>query len=409
MDNSFSFHSLESKIGMFTQFLKTISKIQLSKSMEKKLFNGFLLGVLLLPALLFSGCNEPSQPKCGVEIPEQKDETVHLVIEGVTVNGKPATDEELRAIGRKDVVHFNNKIDGEDLIQIEHNDVTRGKTMLLRFFAKPNIYLKNYGYRYTQKQQYTRVVMNADSYQSGNPLELLKNPKGRERQPVPTQDAVENVVYVTVDYESAREADYIMTMSTSISGEEAYDFFDNNLTRTPNFGWESVCTGGVHEPDYKKLGNPIEYYDVKHEFSIFSPSGKPLDVKIPVTLSLQNTLIQIYSTETTDPDTSDVIERTEEIEKIKELKGVQKEMVLAFNRDGRCSIDARSLLKAFDLKIGSSYAFPGYSYGYYGPYVENPTPFIKSFTIPSRIHESPKTTVTYKSSEKEKTIKLFLR
>ena len=168
--------------------------------MEKSLLKGFIMGTLLLPALLLSGCNEPGTPKCGNENLTQEDETVRVVIEGVTVDGKPATDEDLRAIGRTDVVRYTGDVNGDDLIQIEYNKVKRGLDLELKFRAKPNIYLKDYGYRYTQKQQHTRVAMEADTYQSNEPLTLLKNPEGGVTQPVPTQDAVENVVYVTVDY-----------------------------------------------------------------------------------------------------------------------------------------------------------------------------------------------------------------
>ena len=240
--------------------------------MEKKLFNGFLLGVLLLPALLFSGCNEPSQPKCGVEIPEQKDETVHLVIEGVTVNGKPATDEELRAIGRKDVVHFNNKIDGEDLIQIEHNKVPRGRDLELKFHVKPNIYLKDFGYRYTQKQEYTRVEMNADSYQSNKPLALLEDPAGNIIQPVPTQDAVENVVYVTVDYTPITQK-VDVEARLSISGSPG--LFDSNGKDSVMMRGSCLFTvPGYSSNGYGPIDQGYDHFCLIYDLSAFDKDSR---------------------------------------------------------------------------------------------------------------------------------------
>ncbi|MDD7318038.1 MAG: hypothetical protein PUG74_05055 [Prevotellaceae bacterium] len=369
----------------------------------------FIMGALLFPALLLSGCNNPGTPKCGNENLTQEDETVRVVIEGVTVDGKPATDEDLRAIGRTDVVRYTGDVDGDDLIQIQYNKVKRGLDLQLKFHAKPNIYLKDYGYRYTQKQQHTRVAMEADTYQSNEPLTPLKNPKGRVFQPVPTQDAVENVVYVTVDYESARTADYIMTMSTSISGESDHDSINESWVWNGNDGgWKKEYWSNVFE--LKNTGYFVEYYDVTHTFSLSSPSGKPLNVKIPVTLHLENDLVQVCNTIVSDPITLEEIESTFDVEKLKGLKGVRKDMVLTFDSNGRCSIDANSLAKAFGLQLPPpDTANRGYERIFYGPYFNNPTPFISSLTVPSSIYESHKTTITYKSGGKEKILKIYLR
>ncbi|MDD7318036.1 MAG: hypothetical protein PUG74_05045 [Prevotellaceae bacterium] len=177
----------------------------------KRHIKNSILGALLLPAMLLSGCKTPNKPNNpnqpdnnkstnGVEHSTQEDDAIRLVIESVTVNGKPASDEQRQAI-----VPYTGNPDDIGLIQVQHWAEIKGIPIRLKFYAKPGAYLRDFGYRYTKEQEYTRVPMNVNTYKSTDPLKLLISPEGRSVQEIPTGNAVENAVYVTIDYRNLNE------------------------------------------------------------------------------------------------------------------------------------------------------------------------------------------------------------
>ena len=206
-------------------------KVELYMLIMKRQIKNCILGALLSPLLFLVGCNKPNQPSPGVVPPNPNvtDKEVTLVIENVTVGGRPATAEE-----RKAIANYNGNPKDKSLIQVQWESQIKGVPMKVKFYAKPGVYLKDYGYRFTKKQPYTRVRMDVDTYKSQELIVPLKNPAGRITQEIPTRDAVENVVYVTIDYRNLNELDDFLKLNLAqaqyksnqkpfSSGTELYD------------------------------------------------------------------------------------------------------------------------------------------------------------------------------------------
>ena len=152
------------------------------------------VGAILLSALV--ACN--SKPESNPTPPPSDDDRVEVIIEQV-VDGKVV---DTRAIGRTDVVKYTGKTDGNDLVQLKWpGKVTKGKNVEITAYAKPNLYLQEIKYRYSQSEEKKRSPSSAnvrgDTYNASRPLTAVN-----ENSPVliPTRDAKDNRVYVSLEY-----------------------------------------------------------------------------------------------------------------------------------------------------------------------------------------------------------------
>ena len=151
------------------------------------------VGAILLSAL--AACN--SKPESNPTPPES--DQVEVIIEQV-VDGKVV---DTRAVGRTDVVKYTGKTDGSDLVQLKWpGRVLKGEDVEITAYAKPNLYLQKIKYRYSQsesrKSSPTSTNVRGDTYNASRPLTAVN-----ENSPVliPTKDAKNNRVYVSLEYE----------------------------------------------------------------------------------------------------------------------------------------------------------------------------------------------------------------
>ena len=169
------------------------------------------MGALLFPALLLTGCNQPNTPN-KPEKPNEKNtlakDDIGVVIENVTVDGVPVSMDELRAVGRTDIVKHTGNPNGEDLIQLKWKDVTRTKKLPVWLYAKPNLYLKDFKYRYRPKENeaYKKIPLNLTTYNSKDPLKDLSGDKPIYVPTIPVPEDDKNV-YVTLDYGKVGDGD----------------------------------------------------------------------------------------------------------------------------------------------------------------------------------------------------------
>ena len=150
------------------------------------------VGAILLSAL--AACN--GKPESNPTPPES--DQVEVIIEQV-VDGKVV---DTRAVGRTDVVKYTGKTDGDDLVQLKWpGRVPKGRDVEITAYAKPNLYLQEIKYRYSQKEERKRSPTSAnvrgDTYNASRPLTAVN-----ESAPVlvPTGGAYDNRVYVSLEY-----------------------------------------------------------------------------------------------------------------------------------------------------------------------------------------------------------------
>ena len=150
------------------------------------------VGAILLSAL--AACN--SKPESNPTPPES--DQVEVIIEQV-VDGKVV---DTRAVGRTDVVKYTGKTNGSDLVQLKWpGKVKKGDFVKITAYAKPNLYLQEIKYRYSQseerKQSPSSANVRGDTYNASRPLTAVN-----ENSPVliPTKDAKNNRVYVSLEY-----------------------------------------------------------------------------------------------------------------------------------------------------------------------------------------------------------------
>ena len=361
------------------------------------------VGAILLSALV--ACN--SKPESNPTPPPSDDDCVEVIIEQV-VDGKVV---DTRAIGRTDVVKYTGKTDGNDLVQLKWPEkVTKGKNVEITAYAKPNLYLQEIKYRYSQSEEKKRSPSSAnvrgDTYNASRPLTAVN-----ENSPVliPTRDAKDNRVYVSLEYESARKADYILTEEVTISGETAYDLA-NKYWGGYWDGWTDYGQG-FNEEGIESTGDETEYFEVTHNFTITSPTGKPLNVTLPVTLTLENELVALRTEEESDPETEEFISETSRIELLKNLEGVKCSYSLQFDSQGKAQISYGSIAKLYKLDNVSYNQYDrGWSVWVKGPYVGKPTPIIKSIQVQSVVFPSYKKSITYESGNgKSGSVNIYLR
>ena len=361
------------------------------------------VGAILLSALV--ACN--SKPESNPTPPPSDDDCVEVIIEQV-VDGKVV---DTRAIGRTDVVKYTGKTDGNDLVQLKWpGKVTKGKNVEITAYAKPNLYLQEIKYRYSQSEEKKRSPSSAnvrgDTYNASRPLTAVN-----ENSPVliPTRDAKDNRVYVSLEYESARKADYILTEEVTISGETAYDLA-NKYWGGYWDGWTDYGQG-FNEEGIESMGDETEYFEVTHNFTITSPTGKPLNVTLPVTLTLENELVALRTEEESDPETEEFISETSRIELLKNLEGVKCSYSLQFDSQGKAQISYGSIAKLYKLDNVSYNQYDrGWSVWVKGPYVGKPTPIIKSIQVQSVVFPSYKKSITYESGNgKSGSVNIYLR
>ena len=158
----------------------------------KDLMKVSAVGAILLSAL--AACN--SKPESNPTPPES--DQVEVIIEQV-VDGKVV---DTRAVGRTDVVKYTGKTDGSDLVQLKWpGRVLKGEDVKITAYAKPNLYLQEIKYRYSQSEEKKRSPSSADvrgdTYNASKPLTAVN-----ENSPVriPTKDAKNNRVYVSLEY-----------------------------------------------------------------------------------------------------------------------------------------------------------------------------------------------------------------
>ena len=150
------------------------------------------VGAILLSAL--AACNSKSESN---PTPPESDQ-VEVIIEQV-VDGKVV---DTRAVGRTDVVKYTGKTNGSDLVQLKWpGRVLKGEDVEITAYAKPNLYLQKIKYRYSQsesrKSSPTSTNVRGDTYNASRPLTAVN-----ENSPVliPTKDAKNNRVYVSLEY-----------------------------------------------------------------------------------------------------------------------------------------------------------------------------------------------------------------
>lgn len=218
-----------------------------------------------------------------------------------------------------------------------------------------------------------------------------------------------NRVYVSLEYESAQKADYILTEEVTIGGAAAYDL--------ANKYWGGYWNGWIdygqdfNEDGIELTGGESEYFGVTHDFTITSPTGKPLNVTLPVTLTLENKLVALRTEEESDPETDELISETSTIESLKNLDGVRCSYSLQFDSQGKAQIT--------DVDIAKLYKLDNVSYNQYdrgwcvwvtGPFVGNPAPIIKSIQVQSVVYPSYKKSITYESDDgKSGSVNIYLR
>ena len=218
-----------------------------------------------------------------------------------------------------------------------------------------------------------------------------------------------NRVYVSLEYESARKADYILTEEVTISGETAYDLANKYWGGYWN-GWTDYGQG-FNEEGIESTGDETEYFEVTHNFTITSPTGKPLNVTLPVTLTLENELVALRTEEESDPETEELISETSTIESLKNLDGLRCSYSLQFDSQGKAQITYGSIAKLYKLDNVSYNQYDrGWSVWVKGPYVGNPTPIIKSVQVQSVVFPSYKKSITYESGAgKSGSVNIYLR
>ena len=218
-----------------------------------------------------------------------------------------------------------------------------------------------------------------------------------------------NRVYVSLEYESARKADYILTEEVTISGETAYDL--------ANKYWGGYWDGWIdygqdfNEDGIESSGDGTEYFEVAHNFTITSPTGKPINVTLPVTLTLENELVALRTEEESDPETEELISETSTIESLKNLDGLRCSYSLQFDSQGKAQITYGSIAKLYKLDNVSYNQYDrGWSVWVKGPYVGNPAPIIKSIQVQSVVFPSYKKSITYESGDgKSGSVNIYLR
>ncbi len=359
------------------------------------------VGAILLSAL--TACN--SKPESNPTPPES--DQVEVIIEQV-VDGKVV---DTRAVGRTDVVKYTGKTDGDDLVQLKWpGRVEKGREVKITAYAKPNLYLQEIKYRYSQsesrKSSPTSTNVRGDTYNASRPLTAVN-----ENSPVliPTEGAYDNRVYVSLEYESARKADYILTEEVTISGETAYDLANKYWGGYWN-GWTDYGQD-FNEEGIESPGDGTEYFEVTHNFTITSPTGKPLNVTLPVTLTLENELVALRTEEESDPETEELISETSTIRSLKNLDGVRCSYSLQFDSQGKAQITYGSIAKLYNLDDVSYNQYDrGWSVWVKGPYVGNPAPIIKSVQVQSVVFPSYKKSITYESGAgKSGSVNIYLR
>ena len=359
------------------------------------------VGAILLSAL--AACQ--SKPESNPTPPES--DQVEVIIEQV-VDGKVV---DTRAVGRTDVVKYTGKTDGDDLVQLKWpGRVSKGEDVKITAYAKPNLYLREIKYRYSQsenkKSSPTSTNVRGDTYNASKPLTAVnKNAPVR----VPTDGAYDNRVYISLEYESARKADYILTEEVTISGETAYDLANKYWGGYWN-GWTDYGQG-FNEEGVESTGDETEYFWVTHNFTITSPTGKPLNVTLPVTLTLENELVALKTEEESDPLTEELISESSTIELLKNLEGVKCSYSLQFDSQGKAQITDSSIAKLYKLDNVSYNQYDrGWSVWVEGPYVGNPAPIIKSVQVQSVVFPSYKKSITYESGNgKSGSVNIYLR
>lgn len=369
----------------------------------KDLMKVSAVGAILLSTL--AACN--GKPESNPTPPPSDDDRVEVIIEQV-VDGKVV---DTRAIGRTDVVKYTGKTDGDDLVQLKWpNKVTKGDFVKITAYAKPNLYLREIKYRYSQseskKSSPTSTKVRGDTFNASRPLTAVN---GNSPVLVPTDGAYDNRVYISLEYESARKADYILTEEVTISGETAYDLANKYWGGYWN-GWTDYGQG-FNEEGIESPGDGTEYYEVTHNFSITSPTGKPLNVTLPVTLTLANELVALRTEEESDPETQEVISENSRIESLKNLEGVKCSYNLQFDSRGRAQITYGSIAKLYNLDDVSYNQYDrGWSVWVKGPYVGNPAPIIKNIQVQSVVFPSYKKNITYDSGAgKSGSVNIYLR
>ena len=212
-----------------------------------------------------------------------------------------------------------------------------------------------------------------------------------------------------MEYESARKADYILTEEVTISGETAYDLA-NKYWGGYWGGWTDYGQG-FNEEGIESTGDETEYFEVTHNFTITSPTGKPLNVTLPVTLTLENELVALRTEEESDPETEEFISETSRIELLKNLEGVKCSYSLQFDSQGKAQISYGSIAKLYKLDNVSYNQYDrGWSVWVKGPYVGKPTPIIKSIQVQSVVFPSYKKSITYESGNgKSGSVNIYLR
>lgn len=212
-----------------------------------------------------------------------------------------------------------------------------------------------------------------------------------------------------MEYESARKADYILTEEVTISGETAYDLANKYWGGY----WDSWTDygQGFNEEGIESTGDETEYFEVTHNFTITSPTGKPLNVTLPVTLTLENELVALRTEEESDPETEEFISETSRIELLKNLEGVKCSYSLQFDSQGKAQISYGSIAKLYKLDNVSYNQYDrGWSVWVKGPYVGKPTPIIKSIQVQSVVFPSYKKSITYESGNgKSGSVNIYLR
>ena len=360
------------------------------------------VGAILLSALVACQGKPESNPT-----PPESDQ-VEVIIEQV-VDGKVV---DTRAIGRTDVVKYTGKTDGDDLVQLKWwpRKVMKGKNVKITAYAKPNLYLREIKYRYSQseskKSSPTSTNVRGDTFNASRPLTAVN-----ENSPVlvPTKDAKDNRVYISLEYESARKADYILTEEVTISGETAYDLANKYWGGYWN-GWTDYGQG-FNEEGVESTGDETEYSEVTHNFTITSPTGKPLNVTLPVTLTLENELVALRTEEERDPETEEFISETSTIRSLKNLDGVRCSYSLQFDSQGKAQITYGSIAKLYNLDdVSYNQDDRGWSVWVKGPFVGNPAPIIKNIQVQSVVFPSYKKSITYESGNgKSGSVNIYLR
>ena len=203
------------------------------------------VGVILLSAL--AACN--SKPESNPTPPES--DQVEVIIEQV-VDGKVV---DTRAVGRTDVVKYTGKTDGSDLVQLKWpGRVSKGEDVEITAYAKPNLYLREIKYRYSQSEEKksspTSTNVRGDTYNASRPLTAVN-----ENSPVrvPTNGAYDNRVYISLDFLSHKNGDeliflphvtlpgsYEMWKKIKAQAENDVDVFDRYKLSDPGVRYDIV-------------------------------------------------------------------------------------------------------------------------------------------------------------------------